>query len=632
MQYRREIDGLRALAVVPVILFHAGFRAFSGGFVGVDVFFVISGYLITSLILAEVARGNFSLTSFYERRARRILPALFLVMAACIPAAWVYLLPSDMKSFSESLAAVSVFASNVLFYNENGYFAADAELKPLLHTWSLAVEEQFYVLFPLLLLAAWRLGRRWTVALLALVGLLSLGLAQWGASVNPEATFLLLPTRVWELLMGALIAFYCDARQSPAGGVGANPRISEVAGFVGVAMILLAVFAFDRETPFPGVYALLPTIGTALVILFAHPRSGVGKLLGSRTFVGLGLISYSAYLWHQPLFAFARQRSLAEPGRALLLGLAFLAIVLAGLSWRYVERPFRDRTRFSRTQVAWYGVLCSLAFVALAFLGYRTNGFEDRHSSGERAILAYTTYAFRDLYRVETCLLEPDQAYTDFSTRCAPVRVTGGTMIWGDSHAAALSYGLRQRLPEAAQFTASGCPPLLDDDIGDRPHCRKINEFVMDEIRQLQPRNLVLHANWRRYRKYDETMRLAQTIDHVRRVSPSTRITVVGVVPQWNPGLPVYMVKKGIPLAAEQFIDNGYVRNGRLLDKVLREVAERSGATYFSAIDALCAGERCRATAGSGATLTLTMWDAAHLTEGGSILLATELAKTLQQD
>src|SRR5664279_275289 len=181
MEYRREIDGLRALAVVPVILFHAGFRAFSGGFVGVDVFFVISGYLITSLILAEKAQGTFSLAGFYERRARRILPALFVVMAVCIPVAWFCLLPGAMKAFSESLVAVSVFASNALFYRETGYFAPDAELKPLLHTWSLAVEEQFYVLYPLLLLAAWRLGRKWIVPSLVTIAILSLALAQWGA-------------------------------------------------------------------------------------------------------------------------------------------------------------------------------------------------------------------------------------------------------------------------------------------------------------------------------------------------------------------------------------------------------------------------------------------------------------------
>jgi len=629
MDYRREIDGLRALAVVPVILFHAGFRAFSGGFVGVDVFFVISGYLITSLIIDERAQGTFSLARFYERRARRILPALFVVMAACIPAAWLWLLPADMKAFSESLVAVSLFASNVLFYSESGYFAPDAELKPLLHTWSLAVEEQFYVLFPLFLLAAWRIGRRGPIALLAIVALFSLAWAQWGAHNSPAATFLLLPSRVWELLAGALLAFYCQSRHARAGNENANPWHAGVASAAGVAMILTAVFVFDKETPFPGLYALLPVVGTVLVILFARPHTATGKLLGSRTFVGVGLISYSAYLWHQPLFAFARHRSVEEPHRMQLLALAFVALLLAYLSWRFVETPFRDRSRFSRNQVALYAVLCSSAFVVLGVLGSRSNGFDERFTRDERVILSYTTYAFRDLYRVETCLLEPDQAYSEFAGQCVPDRVAGGTLIWGDSHAAAISFGLRQTLQNVAQYTASGCPPLVDVEISDRPHCKKINDFVKEEIRQIQPGRLILHANWRRYKKYEMAKQLERTIAFVRSVSPSTRITIVGVMPQWTPSLPVYMMKRHIPLAAEQYVDNAFVRNGRVVDQGLNALAERTGVAFFSAIDALCVGERCLATTPLGGGLTLTMWDYGHLTEGGSMLLATALARRL---
>ena len=193
MQYRREIDGLRAIAVLPVILFHAGFETFGGGFVGVDVFFVISGYLITTIILGELEQGKFSIVNFYERRARRILPALFLVMLVCIPFAWLWLLPSDMKDFAQSLVAVSVFASNILFWRESGYFDTAAELKPLLHTWSLAVEEQFYVLFPLLLMLFWKLGKRWILVTLGLAFIASLALAQWAAYAKPAAAFYLLP-------------------------------------------------------------------------------------------------------------------------------------------------------------------------------------------------------------------------------------------------------------------------------------------------------------------------------------------------------------------------------------------------------------------------------------------------------
>ena len=198
MEYRREIDGLRALAVIPVILFHAGFTAFSGGFVGVDVFFVISGYLITSIILAELEQGTFTVVNSYERRARRILPALFVVMVACLPFAWFWLRPGDTKDFSQSIAAVSLFSSNILFWTESGYFDAAAELKPLLHTWSLAVEEQYYVLFPLFLMALWAFRKRWILGALIAVGMGNLATAQWGPQNDPSAAFSLLPTRAWE--------------------------------------------------------------------------------------------------------------------------------------------------------------------------------------------------------------------------------------------------------------------------------------------------------------------------------------------------------------------------------------------------------------------------------------------------
>jgi peptidoglycan/LPS O-acetylase OafA/YrhL len=208
MKYRAEIDGLRALAVLPVILFHAGFELFSGGFVGVDVFFVISGYLITTIIISEMAEGKFSIVNFYERRARRILPALFFVMLMCLPFAWMWLTPNDLKDFGQSLVAVSTFSSNILFWRESGYFDTAAELKPLLHTWSLAVEEQYYILFPIFLMFTWRLGLKWILILLSMVFLVSLGIAQWGAYNSPSAAFFLLPARGWELLVGVFVAFY----------------------------------------------------------------------------------------------------------------------------------------------------------------------------------------------------------------------------------------------------------------------------------------------------------------------------------------------------------------------------------------------------------------------------------------
>ncbi|MDA9194804.1 acyltransferase [Burkholderiales bacterium] len=214
MKYRKEIDGLRALAVLPVILFHAGFTTFSGGFVGVDIFFVISGYLITTIIVDEMDKDSFSLLNFYERRARRILPALFFVMLCTLPFAWFSMFPQDLKSFSQSLVAVPLFASNVHFWLTSGYFDTASELKPLLHTWSLAVEEQYYVLFPLFLMLAWELGKKWIISLLIIVAIVSVSAAQYGSTNHPSFSFYVLPTRAFEILIGALISLYINHKQS----------------------------------------------------------------------------------------------------------------------------------------------------------------------------------------------------------------------------------------------------------------------------------------------------------------------------------------------------------------------------------------------------------------------------------
>ena len=276
MQYRREIDGIRALAVLPVILFHAGFSLFSGGYVGVDIFFVISGYLITGIVMSEIARGTFSIVNFYERRIRRILPALFLVLAVCTPVAYWILIPSDFKEFCQSLIAVATFSSNVFFWSQSGYFHGAAELKPLLHTWSLAVEEQFYVFFPVLLLVMWRWRKGWIVHVLLLISVCSLALAEWGALNKPIATFFLLPTRAWELLLGSLTAFYLsdETRRQP------TLAQNNILAGIGVLAVAYAVFCFDAKTTFPGLHALIPTLGTALMIIGARPDTWTGKLLG----------------------------------------------------------------------------------------------------------------------------------------------------------------------------------------------------------------------------------------------------------------------------------------------------------------------------------------------------------------
>ncbi len=355
MRYRPEIDGLRAVAVLPVILFHAGVAGFQGGFVGVDVFLVISGYLITSIILHEQASGSFTLARFYERRARRILPALLLVMVVCIPFAWVLMLPHQLKDFGQSLVATTVFLSNVFFFIETDYFNDFSETAPLLHTWSLAVEEQYYLLFPLFFI--WLRRRQPNKHLLVVIVLATTSLvgAQWYSHVDAVGNFYLLPFRAWELLVGVAVAIM-DSREdrfSPSSNLSA----------VGLMLILTSVFLIDKSVPFPSIFAVPTVVGTALIIAYADVSNHVGKLLSSKPLVWLGLISYGAYLWHQPALAFIRIS--AGPHEIdLLAKLIVIAgvIGLATLSHKYVEKPLRSPS--IRMSV----LLPSFAFVSLTLM------------------------------------------------------------------------------------------------------------------------------------------------------------------------------------------------------------------------------------------------------------------------
>ncbi len=455
MIYRRDVDGLRAIAVIPVMLFHAGLPFFPGGFVGVDVFFVISGYLISSLLWQELQQGSYTLAGFYERRLRRIFPALAVVLLACVPPAWILMPPADLKDFAESVASVPLFVSNLLFWSESGYFDTAAEHKPLLHTWSLAVEEQFYLLFPLML--AWahkhRRSGRW---LLIAVGVASLALAQWQLRHHPDAAFYLLPARFWELLAGVLASFLLLSR--PEFG---TPPLRQTGAAVGLLMIAGAAIGFDHDTPFPGLAALLPVAGSVLVILCARPDNLTGRLLGSRALVGIGLVSYSAYLWHQPLLAFSRYREHAGDSEIVGALLVLASLALAWLSWRFVERPFRTRSLIATASVMRLALMAGVGFIAFGVTGHLYDGFAQQRVSPVTQQLLATAVKHPNTRACSTM----GWNYRKPSEACVFGNAKQEVAVVGDSHANMLSHPLADVLNPLGvavrQLSFGGCAPTL---------------------------------------------------------------------------------------------------------------------------------------------------------------------------
>jgi peptidoglycan/LPS O-acetylase OafA/YrhL len=491
--YRSDIDGLRALAVLPVVLYHAGIPGFSGGFVGVDVFFVISGYLITGIIAREVGEGRFSYIDFYERRARRIMPALLFVLAVASAGAWAILFPEQLRAYGVHLLATLGFVANLVFMQEIGdYFSPDAEFAPLLHMWSLGVEEQFYILFPILLALGARLGTKLRDGLVIAACLASFALAVWLERVSPTHAFYFTGTRVWELGLGALLALGWFAQ--PVSRVA-----REAIAVVGLVLIAAPVALYDAGTPFPGAAALAPCLGAAMLIAVGRrDKTRVGRLLSAPPLVIVGLISFSLYLWHWPILALMRVRLGAvdlPPTHATAAVAA--SVALAVLSWAVVERPFRDRRRVRPAAVfatAGVGAAAAAAFAGVTVL---TDGAPGRLPPDVAATAAATTDGnpLRD-----ACVNRSDPAdYCRLGLTDGPADF----LVWGDSHADALM----PAFAAAADATGlpgriairTGCPPILGvrRDVRRWRACVAHNDAVIAHLRESdEARTVFLVARW----------------------------------------------------------------------------------------------------------------------------------------
>ncbi len=502
-RYRPELDGLRAVAVLAVLLFHADL-GLPGGFVGVDVFFVLSGYLITSLIVRDLEAGSFTFAEFWERRARRILPASTLLVATTLVAGSVLLMPKDFSLLGISALATAAFGANVFFWRNVDYFTTAADELPLLHMWSLSVEEQFYFIVPWLFWLAsrsWNWSRTTFFYAIATACFASFGLATWAVPRMPAAAFYLLPPRAWELGLGSLVALW-PPHITPV------DHLSRAAcAWLGLSGICLACVLFDGSTSFPGVAALPPCLGTALFILSTarridSPLPLPARMLSSRPCVAVGLVSYSLYLWHWPLFAFMRYWSLEPLSITTRIALCGISLITAFFSWRFIETPFRVR---SATPNRW----ALLAATVLALSALATTGFIIRAGDGfpQRFSPAMLELARDDLRTVAA----PSAALTQLRTGTLPVLGDSADpltlLVWGDSHAMAILPAIEQLCREkrvAAYYAVhSSTAPVVGYEHSDKYSRGKdapaFAEALVDFVASKRIPNVLLAARWSGY-------------------------------------------------------------------------------------------------------------------------------------
>jgi peptidoglycan/LPS O-acetylase OafA/YrhL len=495
--YRPDIDGLRAIAVISVIAYHIGSSTFTGGFVGVDVFFVISGYLISSIILKEVRAGSFTIVKFYERRAKRILPALAGILAFCYLIGILILSPKELRDLCRNAIATILSCSNILFWWKTNYFSPSADQNPMLMTWSLGVEEQFYLFFPPLLILLAKVAPRRQFAIVA-----SIVMSSFAASVavmhrSQSATFFLLPTRAWELGAGVLLSM-AESSDTAGDWAARRPWLANCMGALGLTMIAYPVIAYKSQTPFPGLTAIPPVVGAVLII--SARLSFANRLLSIRPLVFIGLMSYSLYLWHWPLLSFARISADRPITVSMAFAIALLSTGAAYLSYRFIEIPFRKPVSGTPVLLRRYALVC-LLLLAPGALIFKVQGLPSRNAA------AANIDRLSDAVTNEPCIAPYGSSQIDLAAACRPDSAGPAVLLWGDSHAHAIAPAMRVAAVQSGfgfyETTKSSCPPLQSvtrNAVGHPLHanqCTAFNRNVEDLISQHpEIKTVVLAAYW----------------------------------------------------------------------------------------------------------------------------------------
>ena len=622
IRYRPDIDGLRAVAVCAVIAFHLHFDHTPGGYIGVDVFFVISGYLISAIILKDLHKSRFSISGFYERRTRRILPALFLVILVTTALSYVYLLPSEFKDFANSLIATVFSASNFYFLTQSGYFTGGGG--PLLHTWSLAVEEQFYIFFPLLLMYVYRHKREWLKQSVLIVAVLSFALSIFCQFHYPTANFYLPVTRAWELGLGAMISM----RFFPA----LRGRIwREVFAALGAALVLIPIFTYSEATPFPGLAALPPCLGAALLIFAGETGNSLTRsTLSLRPFTFLGKISYSLYLWHWPLVYFSGNGLLtfgALTHRENVAIYLSTCLVLAFLSWKYVELPSRfGQFHVPKRQLFLVTGGVIVAFAALGLSIRALDGLSYRYTPDALAIARWSGEdrgAQYSDFGVGKCFIVAPDSFSHYKPDLCLHQdpAEKNYLLLGDSHAAALAHALREQLHgiHLLQATASSCKPLLGQ--GPRGLCGEMMTYIYEDyLRDHHVDAILLTARW----KERDIPAIASVVTWAR--ARGMAVVVIGPAEEYDTPLPVllaYAINKGDP----GLPDRHGMTQIEALDQRMRMAATNDWRVpYVSLIGALCSPVTCREYADDSKTVPM-LFDHDHYTDQGSSFVIGKLIK-----
>ena len=653
--YRADIDGLRAIAVLSVIGFHAFPSWVTGGFTGVDVFFVISGFLISSIIFSGLARSDFSFVEFYGRRIRRIFPALLVILIAGGALGWFTLPPDEYKQLGKHIAGGAGFVSNFVLWSEIGYFDNDANTKPLLHLWSLGIEEQFYIAWPLFLWLVWKL-RRNLLAITVAVGVVSFLLNVVTADIDPIEAFYSPLCRVWELMAGSALAYiYLDKRDSarnpqgsdsvtssPADGE-SSATLRNVHAVAGAVLIVAGFVVIADDKAYPGYWAILPTLGT-LLIISAGARAWLNRaILSNRVLVWFGLISYPLYLWHWLLLSFARLIEYSERPPMVRIALVLVSIVLAWVTYRLIERPIRfGRHGMAKT----IPLIALMAIVGCAgYFGYMRDGFSFRFKDRETFLEYYDNsppehrYLKRVLvepgiYRYECDFWDADRHFAGQQTRVPRSSIAGScherdrqfrsaVFIWGDSHAQALYFGLKNNLPpdwQILQVATSGCIPNIDStQPSSTDHCAHSNWFAVKAIGEARPDIVILAQNVGHNIKSFTEISGKLTSLGVRKV------ILVGVSPHWLTDLHKIVVNRlwpDTPRRTYVGIDRRYIEINSTLARAFRQ---SDSTAFVNLIGLFCDDTGCLTYIGDDRKTGITTYDKSHLTPVASDFLAKHL-------